>query len=354
MKCKSYSVPNPVISPKERRELDKLENRYKILTKPTISSKIFTKVKQSVPQDISKHVESMKDEFANITTTITEAELYKQLMECLSNSLNDIISHVSQYTINEDDVLKDIRNNHPNYTVDNLDELCMMRSYQLSKLVNKQRLKIKGYTIVQGAGTGFWGLKGLPANLIAFTFLQIKAIHTIAMYYGYNVKDDPSELVIANEVFINALNIKNLDSKNNNTQIGNTIYKIITLSQKDIIKSACKQTWAKMAAEGGTCLLITNLRALSNAYAKKALADAGKHNLEHIMFKETFKRIGKLLSLKNTGKIVPFVSAAITAFIDYNSIIPILEYADIFYHKRFLADKEIRIQELVNEKGLDN
>ena len=91
-----------------------------------------------------------------------------------------------------------------------------------------------------------------------------------------------------------------------------------------------------------------------NLLTNNALENAGKDNLEQIMFKETFKRIGQLLTLKNTGKILPLISAFITAMLDLNSIAPILEYADIFYHKRFLADKEIRIQELVNEKDLDN
>lgn len=43
------------------------------------------------------------------------------------------------------------------------------------------------------------------------------------------------------------------------------------------------------------------------------------------------------------NKSIPFVSAGIGAFLDTAQMKRVLEYADIFYQKRFIAEKESRI-----------
>lgn len=51
----------------------------------------------------------------------------------------------------------------------------------------------------------------------------------------------------------------------------------------------------------------------------------------------------KKLTQKMINKSIPFVSAGIGAFLDTAQMKRVLEYADIFYQKRFIAEKESRI-----------
>ena len=67
------------------------------------------------------------------------------------------------------------------------------------------------------------------------------------------------------------------------------------------------------------------------------------------VFKNVFSQIGKGMSKKVVTRSVMFVSAAIGACFDTAQMNKILEFADVFYSKRYLAEKEVRIQLLCAE-----
>lgn len=105
------------------------------------------------------------------------------------------------------------------------------------------------------------------------------------MFYGYDVKNYSTELVIASEVFTNALSPSTSDANNEATNI---IGKIMLMSQAAVVKQTAKKTWTDMAARGGIPLLLAQMK-------------------------------------------------------------KVLEYADIFYQKRFIVEKESRIYNLIGE-----
>ena len=104
-----------------------------------------------------------------------------------------------------------------------------------------------------------------------------------------------------------------------------------------------------MAEKGGVHLLLTQMRALANTAAKKALEKAGKKGLEKTVFTEVFEQLGKKLTQKSIGKAIPKFGAVIGATIDTAQMIQILKYADVFYNKRFLLEKEERINMLLGK-----
>ena len=71
------------------------------------------------------------------------------------------------------------------------------------------------------------------------------------------------------------------------------------------------------------------------------------------MFKEAFEQIGRKLTLKTVGKAVPIFSALIGALIDTAQMKKVLEFADIFYQKRFILEKETRIHNLISNEIID-
>lgn len=54
------------------------------------------------------------------------------------------------------------------------------------------------------------------------------------------------------------------------------------------------------------------------------------------------------LTQKGIQRAVPVVGGVIGALFDTGQMQKILEFADLFYHKRFLVEKAMRIEELVN------
>ena len=91
------------------------------------------------------------------------------------------------------------------------------------------------------------------------------------------------------------------------------------------------------------------MRALAHKSAQKALQNVGAKGLENNIFKEAFEQVGRKLTLKAIGKAVPIASAVAGALIDTAQMKKVLEYADIFYQKRFIVEKESRIYNLIGE-----
>lgn len=60
------------------------------------------------------------------------------------------------------------------------------------------------------------------------------------------------------------------------------------------------------------------------------------------MFRGVFEQIGKRLTQQAVKKAVPVVSAAIGAFFDTAQMNKVLDYADVFYQKRFILEKGMR------------
>ena len=63
-----------------------------------------------------------------------------------------------------------------------------------------------------------------------------------------------------------------------------------------------------------------------------------------------FEQIGKKLTKNAIGRSVPYFSAAFSALVDTAQMNQVLEFADIFYQKRFIMEKENRIAPLRGEQ----
>ena len=179
--------------------------------------------------------------------------------------------------------------------------------------------------------------------MVLSTFLFYRAVQSIAMSYGYDVKNNPDELIIASDVFANAMS----PSSKGSNGVSDNVAKFMAISAAEGIKQAAGKSWAAMIEEGAAGLLLAQIRALAHASAKKALENAGKKSLENSIFRELFEQLGKRLTLKTVQRAVPVISAGIGAFIDTAQMNKVLTYANIFYQKRFLVEKESRVMNLV-------
>lgn len=333
---KQYILPVPIIDIKEEDSLDKLTKRYEKLTEPSKLSKFSNKVIDVLPKQVKKIGTGVKD-------SISEKELYIQSMKIVAEGFKILEERASKCTISEKLILKKINEIVPNNNVTSLDEVCLARGYDISKLVSSYKTKDICFAFAEGGITGIFGFAGLPFNLVLSTFLYYRAVQSVAMYYGYDVKNDANELVISSEVFMSALSPGRSDT-NGMTDI---IAKIMLMSKSTAVKQAAKKSWGEMASKGGVELLIAQMRALANSSAKKALEKAGKKGLEQSIFKDVFEQIGRKLTLKTVQRAVPVISGIMGACFDTAQMNKILEYADVFYNKRYILEKQYRIDSIV-------
>lgn len=331
------AIPSPVLDAKEEKTLDQLTERYEKLVRPGKISQLGKKATKLIPEPVRK----MGHE---ISVTVAEQELYAQMMGIVANGFKTIEEQAAKFSINEDAVVKKVNQCVDGYKIEKLEEICLVRSYELEKLVSQYKSQDLLAAIVEGGGTGAFGFWGLPFNLVLSTFLYFRAVQSIAMFYGYDVKNDSTEMVIASQVFTNALSPANSDANNEVTTL---IEKVMIMSKAAVIKQSSKKGWAEMASRGGVPLLLTQMRALAHKAAKNALEKAGQKGLENSLFKEAFEQIGRKLTLKAVGKAIPVASAVIGAMLDTAQMSKVLEFADVFYQKRYIIEKESRIYQLL-------
>ncbi|MDF7665182.1 EcsC family protein [Bifidobacterium sp. ESL0745] len=339
---KTPTVPDPILDVKECNEFEELNKRFEKLTTPGHIAQAGKKIVERIPENIKNKASTLKDD-------ISEQEIYKRAMEIASKGFHTLEEQAAKYSVDETTIVKNLNAVLNQETISCLDDICFMRSYDVSKAANKYTSHNIVAAVAEGAGTGAIGVAGIPLSFVFITFLEYRAVQTVAMAYGYDVKNDPSELYIASSVFSDALNPKGVAT--GASDVSDFVAKFMTISASQGIKQASKKGWVAMADKGGPALLLVQMRALANVAAKKALQKAGKNGLENSIFKTMFEQIGRGLTLKTIDKAVPILSAGFSALVDSGQMSSVLQYADIFYHKRFLTEKEDRINEITGETG---
>ena len=262
---KEILLPSPILDSKENNSISVLTKRYEKLVKPSIFSKASKKVIDVIPKSIKKVGEAAKE-------AVTENEFYAQCMKVVVEGFSILEKQAAKLTVSENEIIKKINDESKEVEVTSLDEVCLARSYDISKLVNKYKTQNFLFAFLEGGATGCFGFAGLPFNLVLSTFLYYRAVQSVAMFYGYDIKNNSSELVIASDVFMNALS----PNSNGSNEVTGIIGKIMVMAEITTVKQFSKKTWEEMAKHGGVTLLICQMRALANKAAKKALEKAGQ------------------------------------------------------------------------------
>lgn len=337
----AHVAPSPVLDDRERQQLEELGRRYEKLVEPGAIGKLGKKFGSLVPNQL-------KDAVISAADSVQAQKLYRQAMEYVGTGFKVVEEQAARFSVGKYGVLTDFNKTDAAYKVTSLDEICLLRSYDVAKVADSSKLLHLGGAFAEGAATGLPGFAGIPANLVLSTFLYYRAVQSIAMCYGYDVKSNPAELVIAGEVFTSALS----PSDSSSDGIGAAVGKIMMMAEISTTKQVVKKGWTAMAQYGGIPLVITQMRALANGAAKKALAKAGKQGIEGTAFKSVFKQVGASLSQKTVQRAVPVVGGVVGALFDTGQMNKILEYADIFYCKRFILEKDYRIGVLLGDAAV--
>ena len=330
-------LPRPIINAKEKAFLETLTARYENLVKPGIGDKVVEKLPASVKEMARRAIDTVDGK-------ITEQKLYEEAMKVIETGFKTVQEQTAKLTIGADKLVARI-DEKSDCSITKLDEVCLARCYDIAALVAETRSKNLAMAFVQGAAFGAPGFVGVPFNLVVSTFLYFRAVQVIATTYGYDVKNDAGEMEIAGQVFANAMDPSAVPVGG----MGAVVGKVMMAAELEAVGRAAAKGWAEMAARGGASLLVAQIRAMASKAAAKALGKAGQQALEAGVFKTVFEQIGRRLTLKTVQRGVPVVGAALGAFFDTGQMQKVVEYADIFYAKRFILEKETRVALLAGE-----
>lgn len=343
----ALKMPNPVLDEKEIAALETLQKRYERLIKQSVFSKtgkmVGNKAKAIVPKGVV-------DAAADAREYLNEKELIKQALKYATEGFSTLEEYAARATVDEKSVLKKINKSLDGNEISQLDEICFARSYEISKIVGNYKRSHVLMATFEGAVTGAFGFAGIVPNLVLSLFLFFRAVQSVAMYYGYDAKNDAAELEIASSVLMSALSPQN-DMANN--ELTAAVGKFMIFTESTAVKQAAKKSWAQMIEHGGLGLMITQIRALANKAAQKALENAGKKGIENTIFKSFLTQLGKRLGLKNVATMMPIFGGAVGALFDTTQMKRIVTYADIFYNKRFIEEKGVRLNTLINPEKAD-
>lgn len=338
-------VPDPMIDAREERELGELLDRYERLTAPGPLEKAGQTAYGLLP-------DQLKSSIQDVAGTLTQQELYGQMMKIVADGFGVLERMAAAATVSAPQVLDALKELTED-DITSLSDICMLRAYEVARIANGQNYQHTLAALIEGGATGAVGFAGIPFNIVLSTFLYYRAVQSVAMFYGYDVRNDSSELVISAEVLSAAFAPRGADLGGAVGMMG----KVMALAETATVGQVVKKGWAAMASRGGACLLIAQMRALANGAAKNALAKAGKEGLERSVFRNILEQIGRRLPQKVVQRGVPVVGGIIGALFDTGQMQRTLAIADAFYHKRFLVEKELRVMSLAAgidlESGID-
>lgn len=341
----AYLAPSPVVDEEEIAELDMLTAQFESLIKPNPVAMLAQKAGDAVIQGTSKAI-----------AIIGKDDLYNESMGIISDAFSKVGDSASKISVSEEYVVSEINRALEGVQISTVEEVCFLRSYDLSSIACEQRKQHLALALAEGAATGAPGLPGIPFNLVLSTFLFYRAVQSVAMFYGYDVKNDPAELELAGEVFMEAMSVGQSHDAGDKPDgaVSAQITKLMMLGEIATVKQTINKGWAEMAKRGGACLVVAQIRAMGNAGVKKTLENTGKKGLEVGVFKSVFEKIGKQLSKDVVSRAVPVVGGVLGAAFDAAQMNTILKYADLFYHKRFIVEKEMRIDALLAGRNIDD
>lgn len=340
-----WVLPDPLLSNRELTELEVLTEQYEKMISPSKLKQLADKAGLRIPENLRTTVGNAVDELAS---EIQQQELYAQVMKQVIDGFKVIEEQAAKYSVTEAQIVEAANATLEGVTVRSIDELFMLRSFDVAKIAEGENGKHLLFAATEGAVTGAPGFVGLPFNIVFSMFLYYRAVQSVAMMYGFNVKEDPGEMVIAGEVFSNAMAPSASSADGMTAAIG----KVMLVAEMEGVKQTVKKGWTAMAARGGAATLIAQIRALANAAARKAIENAGKKSLENSVFKNVLEQIGRNITQKSLGKAVPVFGGVVGALFDVSQMNRVLQYANIFYHKRFIIEKQERIAALVGMEAV--
>jgi hypothetical protein len=333
---KKRTRPRPLLDARERALVAQLAEAYQEFTKPGRLRSSLEHVHKLLSVIAPKKLVTLGRDAIDAAM---ETRLVMLALKHAAAGFGHLSRQTSRLTLSHEGVLRAVRS--AGHRINSFEEICAMRSYHLASSLNRRAWKERLAALFEGIATGAPGAWGIPFNLALSFLLYFRAAQVTALYFGYDIRNDPAELEFASEVTLRSL-ARNADEEAET--LGGLISKMMLAGELTAISQGLSKTYAEMASRGGGQLFYVQVRALANKAAKKAVQASGKEGFEAGVFRNLLEQVGKQLPKESGKKAVPLLGAVIGGGFDSWMMHRVLKGSALIYHKRFLHEKQERVQ----------
>ncbi len=331
MKRRIY--PKPILDAREQALLAALQKEFEDFTKPGVIARGLKTLTDAVGRVVPAF---FKKALSEAKSSASEWELIQKTLEKAEKGFHKLTQHASRMTVSKPGVIEKLSARGP--AISTFEEVCLLRSYDIEAVIEDKAYQDMLLAAFEGAVTGAFGFFGLPFNLALSFFLYFRAAQSVALHYGYDVKNDPRELQFAAEV-----TMQSLDPNFSGSGLGGFIGKMMFAAEITALRQILGRPYIEMAKRGGSALVYVQIRALANKAAKTALEKAGKEGIEAGVFKTLLAQMAKRMPKEAGKKGMIGIGGLIGGLSDAYLMSRILRGAKLIYHKRYLFEKEHRI-----------
>lgn len=364
-------APAPILDDRELTSIDTLTERYRALSEPGPIGRGLAIAGLFVPKEVKDAVARGKD--IVLHDSGEGGELYTEAVAMVGRGFGAIERQAAELSCSESFILTRL-NETTGRHLQSLDEICLLRSYEIASAVEPYKRADRQIAFLEGCLTGLPGVAGIPFNIALATLLGFRATQSVASFYGYDVKRDPVELALAGEVFIHSMEHRAPEAATEQSGpesagepelegASSPIERVLLIGKGVAIKIGVKNGWKELAMRGSMAALMTEMRSIAlhtaeeqavrNAEKQAARIGAeqaarlGTREVEQVVVRDALQQAGKDAAQKLMQRSIPLVSGAIGGYFDAKKVARALEVADIFYQKRFIIEKERRVQDLL-------
>jgi hypothetical protein len=339
-----FIPPDPILDRREEALLGELTERFQKLTSHGYVTKAVSRAGKKLRTLTPERFRALAQEALDAAA---EWEIVKRVMDHAGRGFAELSAQASRFTLSHDGVLTALRSS--GVEVSRFEEICAARSYRLEPVVRRRDFGDLAAALAEGVATGAPGLLGVPFNIALSFFLYFRAVQGTALYYGYDIKGDPREIEFASATTIACFSPQTQGGEESLSGIFGKMMLAANLSA--LRRALAKSTYTEMARRGGSQLLYVQIRALANKAAERALQNAGQKGLEATVFRDLVEQLGRQLPKQAGKKAVPLLGAVIGGLSDSYYMSRVLRIANLTYHKRFLFEKEHRVELLLDGNG---
>ena len=357
-------VPSPVLDERELASIDALTERYHALNEPGPVARGVAIAGLFVPNEVKDAWSRGRQRLSRATDA--HRDLYMQAIEVVGRGFDHLERQAAELSCSTSFILTRVNETSGRH-LHHLEEICLLRSYEIASALEPYKRADRQIAFLEGCLTGLPGIAGIPANIALATLLGFRATQSVASFYGYDVKRDPAELALAGEVFIHSMEhhapAGEGDEGARFEAATSPVERVLLISKGVAVKIGVKSGWKELAMRGGVAALMTEMRSIALRAAEEQMvltaekhairtaeeqaARVGAREIEQMVVRDALQQASKDATQKFVQRSIPLVSGAIGGYFDAKKVARALEVADIFYQKRFILEKETRIQNLL-------
>lgn len=228
---------------------------------------------------------------------ITKAPGVNWVIEKAIGGLVGLLNDFAHWTVNPEAIYKRYRNSGFKHIKEPKD-IFSLDLEEIDRVIGWLDTKYKTIATVEGAGSGYVGLPGIPADIISLIALNQRAIAEYATYFGFDINSQQERLF--------ALNVLALAS-----------------SPKDVAKQVAMAQLVRIAQDAAKIKTWKNLE--QKAFVK--------------VIRIIARSLGVRLTKAKLAQIVPVAGAVVGAGFNAYYTNKVCDAAFFLYRERFLAEK---------------